>query len=115
MEESDVVASLAALAQPMRLRVYRSLVVAGHSGETPGQIAEALQVPPATLSFHLKELVHAKLVSSEREGRNLIYRASFDRMNSLLGFLTEHCCQGQGCGAVAAACKPRRTTTRRNA
>ncbi|MBC7602214.1 MAG: helix-turn-helix transcriptional regulator [Ramlibacter sp.] len=115
MEEPDVVASLAALAQSMRLRVYRTLVVAGHAGGTPGQIAEALQVPPATLSFHLKELVHAKLISSERDGRRLIYRANFEHMNALLGFLTEHCCQGDNCGPDTATCKPRRPTARRRA
>ncbi|HET8870079.1 MAG TPA: metalloregulator ArsR/SmtB family transcription factor [Aquabacterium sp.] len=99
MEEQDVVKSLAALAQPVRLRVFRALVVAGPGGLTPGALAEQLEVPATSLSFHLKELMHAQLVTQEREGRHLIYRARFDHMNSLLGYLTEHCCQGQSCDA----------------
>ncbi|WP_298234732.1 helix-turn-helix transcriptional regulator [uncultured Azohydromonas sp.] len=97
MEEKDVVRSLAALAQPVRLRVFRSLVVAGPAGLTPGAMAEALALPASTLSFHLKELANAGLVSPEREGRNLIYRAAFEHMNALLAYLTENCCQGAGC------------------
>ena len=64
---------------------------------TPGVMAEGSGIPPATLSFHLKELMNAGLVSQERQGRNLIYRASFERVNSLLGYLTENCCQGAAC------------------
>ena len=97
MESNDVVRSLAALAQPVRLRVFRSLVVAGPEGLTPGALTEALDVPATSLSFHLKELTHSGLVSQERQGRNLVYRASFDAMNSLLGYLTENCCQGATC------------------
>lgn len=97
MEETDVVKSLAALAQPSRLRVFRSLVVAGPRGLTPGALCDELEVPGTTLSFHLKELTHARLVTQERDGRNLIYRAAFDRMNALLGYLTAHCCEGQPC------------------
>jgi ArsR family transcriptional regulator, arsenate/arsenite/antimonite-responsive transcriptional repressor len=106
MEEIEVVRSLAALAQPLRLQVFRALIVAGKAGLTPGTMAEALDVPPATLSFHLKELVNAGLVTQERASRNLIYRAAYERMNSLLGYLTENCCQGAECVAEAAAsCK----------
>jgi DNA-binding transcriptional ArsR family regulator len=101
VESKDVVRSLAALAQPVRLQVFRALVVAGRSGMTPGTMAEGLAVPPNTLSFHLKELANAGLVTQERAGRNIVYRASFDRMNALLGYLTENCCQGAAC-AVAA-------------
>ena len=97
MEESDVVKALAALAQPMRLRVFRTLVVAGPAGQTPSTLAASLAVPATTLSFHLKELAHAGLVSQQRDGRNLIYRASFERMNALLAYLTAHCCQGAAC------------------
>ncbi len=97
MEEKTVVASLAALAQPVRLRVFRALVVAGPQGLTPGDLTEQLTVAATTLSFHLKELMHAGLVSQERDGRHLIYRAAFAHMNELLGYLTEHCCQGQPC------------------
>lgn len=105
MEENDVVRSLAALAQPVRLRVFRALVVAGPLGLTPGSLSEQLQVPPTSLSFHLKELMHASLVSQERDGRHLIYRAAFDHMTGLLSYLTEHCCQGQSCSGTTA-CSP---------
>lgn len=106
MEESDVIASLAALAQPVRLRVFRVLVGAAHTGMTPGELSALLDVPASTLSFHLKELAHAGLVVQERDGRNLIYRPSIDRMNGLIGYLTDHCCQGESCGTVPAAnCK----------
>ena len=105
MQETDVIRSLAALAQEVRLRVFRALVVAGQEGLTPGGLSEQLGIAPNTLSFHLKELTHAGLVSQERQGRNLIYRAAFDTMNALLAYLTENCCEGQGCtpdGAVAS-------------
>ena len=102
MNEIDAVRSLAALAQEMRLRVFRALVVAGNEGLTPGALAAQLEVAPNTLSFHLKELAHASLVSQERQGRNLIYRASIATMNELLGFLTENCCQGADCLAPQA-------------
>src|SRR5436190_24349242 len=105
MEEQDVVRSLAALAQPVRLQVFRALVVTGPTGLTPGVMAEGLGIPPNTLSFHLKELTHAGLVTQERASRNIIYRAAFDRMNALLGYLTENCCQGAGCAeATAGSC-----------
>jgi len=111
MEKTDIneaaaVKSLAALAQPQRLRAFRALVVAGPDGLTPGAMAEQLSVAPSALSFHLKELAHSGLVSSEPRGRNLIYRASFDQMNALLGYLTEHCCQGVACevSAPSACC-----------
>ena len=97
MEEIEVVQALAALAHAARLRVFRLLVVAGPSGLTPGALSEATGVPATTLSFHLKELAHAHLVSQERDGRHLIYRASFDHMNGLLGYLTAHCCAGEAC------------------
>lgn len=97
MKEIDIVRSLAALAQEVRLRVFRALVVAGNNGLTPGVLSEQLEVAPNTLSFHLKELVHSGLISQERQGRNLIYRASFDTMNELLSYLTENCCQGVAC------------------
>lgn len=102
MESIAVVKALAALAQVSRLEIFRALVVAGDAGLTPGALAEGLAVAPATLSFHLKELVHADLVSQERVGRNLIYRAQYDRMSALLAYLTQNCCQGQGCLPTAA-------------
>jgi ArsR family transcriptional regulator, arsenate/arsenite/antimonite-responsive transcriptional repressor len=103
MEENDVVRSLAALAQPVRLQVFRSLVVAGPAGLTPGSLVESLNVPATSLSFHLKELVHSGLVTQERDGRHLIYRATFDRMDALIGYLTENCCQGQACAVESSA------------
>lgn len=107
MEEQDAVRSLAALAQSARLQVFRALVIAGPRGMTPSTMAEGLGTPANTLSFHLKELLNAGLVTQERQGRNLIYRASFDRMNALLGYLTENCCQGEACAVEVAgdACK----------
>ena len=106
MEEEAVVKSLAALAQPVRLQVFRALVVTGPSGLTPGTMAEALGIPPNTLSFHLKELTHAGLVTQERSSRNIIYRAVYEHMNALLAYLTENCCQGVAClDAPAASCK----------
>jgi ArsR family transcriptional regulator len=112
MQELDAVLALAALAQPMRLRVFRELVAAGGEGVTPGVLAEKLGVPAATLSFHLKELLHANLASQERASRNLIYRASFEQMNGLLGYLMENCCEGASCGVAAPACKPVRQASR---
>jgi DNA-binding transcriptional ArsR family regulator len=97
MEEEEIVRALSALGQPHRLKVFRALVVAGQAGLTPGTIAEALALPPATLSFHLKELVAAGLVTQERASRHLIYRADYGRMNSLLAFLTDNCCRGEAC------------------
>jgi len=97
MEDTEVVKALAALAQPHRLRVFRALVVAGPDGLTPGVIVEQLELPGNTLSFHLKELTHAGLVTQTRDGRHLIYRAAFERMNALLDYLTANCCQGAAC------------------
>lgn len=97
MDEAQIIRALAALAQSHRLKVFRLLVVAGREGLTPGALAEALALPAATLSFHLKELANAGLVSQERLGRNLVYRAAFERMNALLAYLTENCCQGEAC------------------
>jgi ArsR family transcriptional regulator, arsenate/arsenite/antimonite-responsive transcriptional repressor len=99
LAEDQAVASLAALAHAQRLRVFRSLVVAGFEGLTPSVMAEQLEVARSALSFHLKELAHAGLVTVEQQGRNLIYRADYANMNKLLGYLTEHCCQGMACEA----------------
>jgi DNA-binding transcriptional ArsR family regulator len=97
IDEAAAIKALAALAQSQRLRAFRALVAAGREGMTPGAMGEQLGVAPSALSFHLKELSHAGLVSAEPRGRNLIYRASFGQMNALLGYLTEHCCQGEAC------------------
>lgn len=106
MEEKDAVLSLAALAQAMRLRVFRTLVGAGPQGLTPGALSALLDVPASTLSFHLKELMHAGLATQERDGRNLIYRPSIQQMNDLLAYLSAHCCQGEPCGAAEVAGTP---------
>ena len=100
MEEKEVVQGLAALAHGMRLQGFRLLVVAGRTGLTPGAIVEQIEVPAATLSFHLKELVNAGLVTQERDRRYLIYRVAFERMNALLGYLTANCCEGEACAAA---------------
>ena len=97
MKETDVVKALAALAQPSRLKTFRALVVAGQTGLVPGVMAEQMEIPAATLSFHLKELMHAGLVTQERNGRHLIYRANYDVMNDVIAYLTENCCQGEPC------------------
>ncbi len=101
MESNTVVKALAALAQSSRLEVFRALVVAGEYGLTPGNLSDTLGVAANTLSFHLKELLYADLISQERVGRNLIYRAQFDRMNAVLAYLTQNCCQGQACMPAA--------------
>lgn len=102
MEDTDAVMALAALAQTHRLRAFRALVVAGPKGLTPGALIEALEIPANTLSFHLKELMHAGLINQTRAGRNLIYSAAFDRMNAVLAYLTAHCCEGVPCHLPAA-------------
>lgn len=107
MDEKTAVTALAALAQEARLRVFRALVGAGPEGMTPGALSALLDIPASTLSFHLKELVHAHLVSAERDGRNLHYRPALGTMNELLAYLTDHCCMGQSCAPRGAR---RRTT-----
>ena len=100
MNEQDAVKALAALAQEARLRIFRALVGVAPEGMTPGALAEMLEIPASTLSFHLKELMHADLVTVARDGRNLYYRPAVDRMDGLLSYLTDHCCHGQPCGAA---------------
>ena len=119
MDAQLAVAALAALAQESRLLIYRLLVQAGPTGLAVGEIGASLHVAPATLSFHLKELFHAGLVSTRQEGRFVYYSASYERMNGLLGYLTENCCrQGGSCGTdTVAACVPkvRSSAGRKNA
>lgn len=102
MNETAVIKALAALAQPIRLQLFRALVVAGEQGMTPGTMAEGMGISPSSLSFHLKELTHSGLVTQERASRNLIYRAEYGQMNSLLGYLTQNCCQGAECAVEPA-------------
>jgi len=106
MKQRAALKALAALSQANRLQVFRILVAAGPSGSTPTSIAKQTKISPATLSFHLKELVSAGLITQQRSGRNLIYRADFRRMNDLLAYLTENCCQDDpSAGQAAASCR----------
>ena len=95
MKSEDALAALAALAQETRLAIFRRLVRAGPTGETAGAIAEALDTPAPTLSFHLKELERAGLIVQRRESRNLIYALHVERMRELLSFLMKDCCGGR--------------------
>lgn len=105
MDEKTAVSALTALAHETRLRVFRALVGAGPGGLTPSTLAAMLGLGASALSFHLKELAQAGMVSVEREGRQLFYRPHLSHMNGLLAYLVDHCCQGQPCSPVR---KPRR-------
>jgi DNA-binding transcriptional ArsR family regulator len=94
MEIKQAVAALGALAQDTRLAIFRLLVEAGPEGMPAGRISEMLDVAPATLSFHLKELSHAGLAHARPEGRFLFYSADFEHMAALMTFLTQNCCRG---------------------
>jgi len=94
MEKQTAIGALAALAQETRLDVFRLLVQAGHDGLPAGSVGEALGLPSATLSFHLKELKSAGLICCERAGRSRIYSPDFEMVNDLLAFLSRNCCQG---------------------
>ena len=107
MEHITATQALAALGQETRLSVFRLLVRAGHGGKLAGYIAEALSLPGATLSFHLKALAAAGLVSSEQSGRTIRYRADLAAMDALVGYLTENCCADDGTPcATPTACDP---------
>jgi DNA-binding transcriptional ArsR family regulator len=111
METKLAIVALAALAQETRLEIFRLLVQQGPGGLPAGQIAERLSIPAATLSFHLQQLRHAGLVTAQREGKSIIYAASFATMNALLAYLTQNCCQGraESCAALGpstTACGP---------
>ena len=103
MEQRQIVEALAALAQETRLNIFRLLVQTGPEGLPAGQIAEALELPATTLSFHLNQLRQAGLIDFRRESRSLIYAAEYDAMNGLISYLTENCCLGNvaACGPVA--------------
>src|SRR5258707_1570552 len=123
MEKSNAVAALAALTQDNRLDVFRLLVQAGPDGMAAGQVAQALDLAPNTLTFHFDRLRSAGLVTVRRDGRSMIYAARFEMMNTLLGYLTENCCRGapeacapQACtpqACVPALCAPKRPVSRR--
>lgn len=117
MKQSEVIRALAALAQDSRLAVYRLLVKRGPEGYAAGEISEQLRIPGPGLSFHLKALVHAGLVTARKEGRFIYYSARFERMTELVGYLTENCCsQGRTCapecGPTQATVRKRKTTGR---
>jgi DNA-binding transcriptional ArsR family regulator len=97
METNEILVALTAIAQSSRLAVFRFLVQAGEEGRPAGKIAEALDIPPSSLSFHLKELYSAGLIQQRQDGRSLIYSANYARMNAVISYLTENCCNGQSC------------------
>lgn len=106
MNSERAVRSLGALAQEHRLSAFRLLVQAGPGGLAAGALAERLDMPPSSLSFHLAQLSQAGLIAQRRVGRSLIYSADFAAMGELMGFLTENCCgSGESCSPVAA-CSP---------
>jgi ArsR family transcriptional regulator len=111
MKSHEVVRALAALAQESRLAVYRLLVKRGPEGLSVGEIGEELDIPGPTLSFHLKELAQAGLVTSRKLGRFIYYSAHFGHMNVLLAYLTENCCGGASC---APGCAPDTMIERRS-
>ena len=108
MKKDTAIRALAALAQESRLDAFRQLVQAGPRGLAAGELAARLGISPPALSFHLRGLVHAGLARSRQEGRFVYYSADYDAMQSLLGYLTDNCCNGASCAPVA-----HRTTTRR--
>jgi len=112
MKSIEAIGALAALASEPRLAVYRLLVKRGPEGYTPSELIDRLEVPAPTLSFHLRGLVHAGLIVSRREGRNLYYSPNFERVRGLVGFLTENCCSlsDQACDT---SCRPIAATARR--
>ncbi|GAA0838694.1 MAG: transcriptional regulator [Cupriavidus sp.] len=101
METDHALEALAALAHAVRLAVFRLLVQAGPDGLPAGRIAELMETPASSLSFHLKELHRAGLLASRQEGRSIIYMARFETMNDLLGYLTENCCGGNPCSPIS--------------
>jgi len=105
METDNALEALAALAHAVRLAVFRLLVQAGPDGLPAGRIAELMEMPASSLSFHLKELNRAGLLAARQDGRSIIYTARYETMNDLLGYLTENCCGGAPCGPVVA-CAP---------
>ena len=109
MTEEQVIQALSALAHPVRLKVFRALVVSGPRGLMPSVMQEGLSVPASTLSFHLKELTHSGLVNVQRDSRTLIYRAAYGSMNALIGYLSNNCCEGAECAVQETAGRSRKT------
>jgi len=110
MDTKAAVRSLAALAQDSRLEVFRLLVQAGPEGWPAGEIAERLDIPASTLSFHVKALSHAGLIESRQRGRFIYYSANFAAMNGLLVFLGENCCGRRPCASPAASGRRKRAS-----
>jgi DNA-binding transcriptional ArsR family regulator len=108
MEMKSALSALAGLAQESRLDIFRLLVEQGPEGLPAGAIAEKLDLANATLSFHLKELAHARLVTARQAGRFIYYAADFRTMNGLVGYLTENCCKGATCDVACAPAKRKR-------
>jgi ArsR family transcriptional regulator len=106
MEMTNALSALTALGNATRLAIFRRLVQAGPEGRVAGDLSNDLEVPPATLSFHLKELARADLVGAEQRGRFVCYRANFAAMNALIGYLTENCCEGEVCEVDSAISCP---------
>lgn len=102
MQPDIAIRALSALAQDHRLAAFRALVQAGAGGLSAGALAEALQLPNSSLSFHLAQLTNAGLIRQQRQGRSLIYSADYAAMNGLMGYLTENCCAGATCAPDAA-------------
>jgi ArsR family transcriptional regulator, arsenate/arsenite/antimonite-responsive transcriptional repressor len=96
MKTNEAVGALSALAQEMRLEIFRLLVRKGAAGMAAGELSDHFAIPPATMSFHLKELNSAGLIISRRESRSIIYSANYDQMQQLMGFLLENCCVDNG-------------------
>ncbi|MFE1599398.1 ArsR/SmtB family transcription factor [Methylobacterium sp. ID0610] len=117
MDERQALASFSALSQEHRLRIVRHLVTAGPQGVAAGALATAMGVPSSNVSFHLKELAHAGLVGSRREGRSIIYSADYSALSGLIQFLMKDCCGGHpevctpAITTLAACCIPEETTT----
>lgn len=107
MEIKSAVLQLSSIAQEARLEIFRLLVQAGLEGLPAGAIAETLQIPSSTLSFHLKELSHSGLINSRQISRFIYYSANYEAMNGLLAYLTENCCAGAKDCAPTSACKPK--------
>lgn len=107
-ENRRAVEVLAALAQESRLAIFRLLVERGPEGFAAGEIAEQLGLPGATLSFHLKELTHAQLVSARQAGRFIYYSANYRTVNGLIDYLTRNCCQGATCDIACAPAAQRK-------
>ena len=114
-QNAHAVEALGALAHDHRLAVFRMLVTRGPDGLPAGEIAERLDIPPSSLTFHVQALTRAGLIRQRRDGRQLIYSAEFDAMNDLVGFLTENCCRDSrlDCSEVCAPAPARQQARKR--